>query len=143
MISIREIKPENTFFIREKELRKNMNLPAQFTGDLEKNTFHLGLFVDDILVSIVSLMKNKHINLAGEQFQLRGMATLEAYQKNGYGKKLVAKAEQILKNKSVEIIWCNARVVALDFYLKQGYKKIGSEFDIPQIGGHFVMYKNI
>ncbi len=143
MISIREIKVEDTYNIRKQELRKSMSLPAQFTGDLDNNTLHLGVFDDDILVSIISFMKNDHKNLKGEQYQLRGMATLETYQKKGYGKKLVIRAEKLLKKKNAAIIWCNARVIALDFYHKQGYKIIGEEFDIPQIGGHFVMYKRL
>ena len=143
MISIRKIKVEDTYNIRKQELRKNMSLPAQFTGDLDDKTLHLGLFDDDILLSIISFMKNDHKNLKGEQYQLRGMATLATYQKKGYGKKLVTRAEELLKEKKVSVIWCNARIIALDFYHKQGYKIIGEEFDIPQIGGHFVMYKRL
>ncbi len=143
MIFIREIKAEDTYKIRKEELRKNMNLPVQLTGDLDNKTLHFGLFENDILVSIVSFMKIKHQNLNGEQYQLRGMATLEVNHKKGYGKKLLAKVEEILKDKNIEIIWCNARVLALDFYRKHGYNIVGEEFDIPQIGGHFVMYKRI
>lgn len=143
MISIREIKAEDTYPIRKKELRENIDLPEKFTGDLDNSTFHLGLFEDDNLVTIVSFMKNNHERLIGEQYQLRGMATLQSYLKKGYGKKLVKRAEELLKEKKTEIIWCNARVIALNFYHKQGFEIIGEEFDIPQIGGHFVMYKKL
>lgn len=141
MIVVKQIKAEDTYQIRENELRINIDLPSQFTGDFEKKTFHFGLFEDKKLVSIVSFMKNNHNALEGEQYQLRGMATLGAFQNKGYGKKLLVKTEEFLKDKKVTIIWCNARVIALDFYQKQGFRIIGNEFDIPQIGGHFVMCK--
>ncbi len=142
-MTIKEITVEETYGIRKDELRKNMDLPSQFRGDLDADTFHLGLFINNEIVSIVSFMRSDYKEFTEKQFQLRGMATKENYQGKGFGKMLITKAEELLKEKEVIIIWCNARIVALDFYKKQGFKIIGKEFDIPQIGGHFVMYKEL
>jgi len=143
MVQIKYIIPEETYPIRKKILRKNIDLPSEFHGDFDKETFHLGLFEDDKLVSIASFVKSIHENFKGTQFQLRGMATLEEFQGNGYGKYVVLEAEKILREKNISILWCNARVSAVHFYYKQGFKSIGQEFDIPQIGGHFVMFKKL
>ncbi|NOQ91682.1 MAG: GNAT family N-acetyltransferase, partial [Flavobacteriaceae bacterium] len=116
MISVEEIKAEETFPIRKEILRKNMDLSSQFTGDFDKESFHLGLFYKNELVSIVSFMKTKHHMLNGEQYQLRGMATIEKFQGKGFGKILVEKSEEILTNKNINYVWCNARVLALNFY---------------------------
>jgi hypothetical protein len=43
----------------------------------------------------------------------------------------------------VKYLWCNARVVAVNFYEKQGLAKMGESFDIPQVGEHYVMFKEI
>lgn len=142
-MTIKEITAEETYGIRKDELRKNMDLPSQFRGDLDADTFHLGLFINNEIVSIVSFIRSDYKEFTEKQFQLRGMATKENYQGKGFGKMLIIKAEELLKKKEVIIIWCNARIVALDFYKKQGFKIIGKEFDIPQIGGHFVMYKKL
>ena len=120
-----------------------MNLSSQFSRDFDKNTFHLGLFQNEKLISIVSFMKTNNEMFSGEQYQLRGMATLVDFQGKSYGKMLVFEAEKILKKKNVKVVWCNARVAVLDFYKKQGFQIIGEEFDIPQIGGHYVMFKEI
>lgn len=56
---------------------------------------------------------------------------------------MILKSEKILKDKKVAIVWCNARVVALDFYRKLGFKTKGNEFDIPLIGGNYIMYKEL
>ncbi len=143
MVQIKYITPEETLEIRKKILRKNMDLSSQFHGDMDKDTFHLGLFEDSKLVSIASFVKTANANFKGAQYQLRGMATLEDFQGNGHGKSLVLEAEKILKEKRIAIVWCNARVSAAHFYYKQGFKSIGQEFDIPQIGGHYVMFKKI
>jgi len=142
-MKIKEITAEQTYELRKIELRKNMSLSSQFRGDLDADTFHLGLFINNEIVSIVSFMRSDYKEFTEKQFQLRGMATKENYQGKGFGKMLITKSEELLKEKEVIIVWCNARIVALDFYKKQGFKIIGKEFDIPQIGGHFVMYKKL
>ena len=142
-MKIKEITAEQTYELRKIELRKNMSLSSQFSGDLDADTFHLGLFINNEIVSIVSFMRSDYKEFTEKQFQLRGMATKENYQGKGFGKMLITKSEELLKEKEVIIVWCNARIVALDFYKKQGFKIIGKEFDIPQIGGHFVMYKKL
>ena len=43
MIQIREIKAEETYPIRKKELRKNMTLSEKVPGDFDENTIHLGV----------------------------------------------------------------------------------------------------
>ncbi len=141
MIEIRKISPQDTYEIRKVELRRNIDLSSKFTGDFENSTIHLGLFTDDKLVSILSLVKVNNNEFTGSQYQLRGMATLSNYQGKGFGKDLVSKTVEILKGNNIDIVWCNARVIALDFYIKQGFNIIGKEFDIPQIGGHYVMFK--
>lgn len=143
MIRIDFITPEEARVLRKAVLRKNIDLPSEFEGDKDENTFHLGLFSNNLLVSIVSFMKRNHPSLKGDQYQLRGMATLEEFQQKGLGKLLLTHAEMILKERKIDLVWCNARVKAIDFYKKQGFKTLGDEFDIPLIGGHYVMYKFI
>lgn len=141
MIQIREIKAEDTYPIRKKELRKNMTLSEKVPGDFDENTIHLGVFDQDELSCVATFMKTKSPAFRGEQYQLRGMATEETHQRKGLGRAVLLEAEDLLSKKEVDILWCNARVSALDFYKKLGYKTVGEIFDIPQIGPHYVMYK--
>ncbi len=143
MISVKEIKTEQTYRIREEVLRKGIDLSSQFTGDFDKESFHLGLFYKNELVSIVSFMKIKHNMLNGEQYQLRGMATKNKFQGKSFGKILIEKSVKILINKDINYVWCNARVIALNFYKRNGFVIIGEPFEIPQIGKHFLMSKKL
>ena len=141
MIEIKNIRAQETYPIRLEVLRKGIDLPYKFNGDLDTDTFHLGAFKDGKLIAVSSFMKVKKSHFKGSQYQLRGMATLTQYQGFGIGKQLLRKAEEILEPLNIDCLWCNARIIAVDFYKKQGFKTFGEVFDISLIGGHYIMYK--
>ena len=143
MITITEIKAEQTYPIRKSVLREGMTLSHQMNGDHESSTLHLGLFDEDRLVCVGSFMKAAKSNFKGHQYQLRGMASSKGSQGKGYGKELLQKAEELLKEKNVDVLWCNARVVAIDFYSKLGYEFFGDIFEVNEVGPHFVMFKEL
>lgn len=118
-----------------------MTLSHEMKGDDDRDSFHLGVFDADKLLCIGSFIRHSNDYFQGTQFQLRGMATAAEAQGKGYGKLLLAEAEQLLKNKNIQILWCNARVSAHPFYLKMGYRIKGDVFEVPEVGKHFVMYK--
>ena len=140
---IKEIPALETFSVRHPVLRPGKNIETcHFDGDNLESTRHFGLFIDDELAGVASLFKsNSDLFQEKEQFQLRGMAVLEKFQKKGIGESLVKYAEENAKSRSGKLIWFNAREVAVRFYEKMGYQIIGEPFDIGDIGKHFVMYK--
>jgi len=143
MIKIEEISARETFPVRLEVLRKNIPLPYEFNGDFDSDTLHLGAFNNNTLIAVSSYMKADNKNFEGNQYQLRGMATLTEYQGFGAGKLMLQKAVQILKEKNSNLLWCNARIAAVEFYKKQGFQTFGEKFDIQYVGEHFVMYKKI
>lgn len=142
MIEIKKISTQETYEIRKEILRKNIPLPSEFNEDFDKDTFHLGAFQDKKLIAISSYMKTSNTNFEGEQYQLRGMATLESFQGFGAGKLMLLEAFSILKELKINCLWCNARIIAVDFYKKQGFVTFGESFMANYIGEHYVMYKN-
>lgn len=143
MIEVKLISAEESYKIRKEILRKNITLTEKIKGDFDEKTFHLGAFYMNNLLGVATFMKNENSNFEGVQYRLRGMAVLENYQGKGIGKKLITKAITLLKNRKVDVLWCNARIIAINFYKKIGFKVKGSVFDIPLIGSHYVMYKKI
>lgn len=145
MQSIKEISALETFSVRQPVLRPGKNIEmCHFDGDNLESTRHFGLFVYNELAGIASLFKsNSDLFEEKEQFQLRGMAVLEKFQKKGIGESLVKYAEENSKSRNGELIWFNAREIAVRFYEKLGYKIIGEPFDISDIGKHFVMYQKL
>ncbi len=143
MRTVREISAEETYPLRREELRKNVTLSWKMQGDQEPETMHLGLFLDERLVSVASFMKSDLNDSGTEQYQLRGMATAAAHQGRGYGRELLTAAESRLRQRGAGLLWCNARVVALEFYRKMGFEVSGDAFELPQIGTHYKMFKEL
>ena len=140
MIHIKKISAADTYPIRLEILRKNIPLPYKFTGDLDNDTFHLGVFQNSKIIAVSSFMKIKNDNFSGEQFQLRGMATLIEFQGLGAGKLMMQEAFSILKDLNINCLWCNARLVAVAFYKKAGLQTFGDKFAVPYIGDHYLMF---
>ncbi|SDX92604.1 Predicted N-acyltransferase, GNAT family [Lutibacter oricola] len=141
MIEVRNISAKETYAIRKEVLRKGVPKPVKFEGDEAKDTFHLGAFENEQLIAVSSYMKVANHNFKGEQYQLRGMATLPHCQGKGAGKKMLTKAIKQCRTLKIDCLWCNARIIAVNFYKKQGFKTVGTTFDIEYIGPHYVMYQ--
>ncbi len=133
------------------DLRLRILRPGQpielchYPEDNFKSTFHIGVFVNDVIICNGTFIKNScHLfSDYQNQYRLRGMATEKMHQGQGNGQLLLQNAEQILKSQSCELLWCNARETAFQFYKKCGFEFCGDLFNIPLIGPHQVMYKKL
>ncbi len=143
MMVIKEISAEETYAIRLEILRNGSDLPVAFLGDFDADTFHLGIFENDDLKGISSFMKTTNKLFEEPQYQLRGMATLPNVRGKGFAKQMLQYAINLLREKQISILWCNARAIALDFYSRFGFAQKGEPFEIQQIGVHYKLYKKI
>ncbi len=143
MVVIKEISAKETYAIRVEILRKGSNLPVEFSGDFDTDTFHLGAFENNVLKGISSYMRTSNAFFETPQYQLRGMATVPSARGKGLAKQMLHVACKQLKEKRIPIIWCNAREVALGFYQSLGFLQEGKPFEIQQIGVHYRLYKKI
>lgn len=142
---IKKISATEAYPVRHPVLREGKPIEScLFEGDNLENTFHLGIFNNDKLLGVSTFLESKNYLFSEEfQFQLRGMAVLKEYQNLGLGKLILSHGERLLKKQNTQIIWCNAREKAANFYKKNGYSIIGLPFDITNIGPHFVMCKTL
>lgn len=147
-IAICRVSIEEIIDLRHRILRAGLPVEvARFPGDSDASTWHIGFFYPwppeekALLVSAASFMLNSHMEEPA--WQLRGMCTEEGYQGKGFGGELLDCAEAaIVKNSNVRRFWCNARVPAIPFYQKHGWKVDSEEFDIPTAGPHRKMFKD-
>lgn len=141
---IKQISAKETYPLRIEILRKGIAKNYQFKEDTHASSIHLGAYKGDQCIGILTLVKKKLSQASTiNSYQLRGMAINKDFQRQGIGKKLVLEAFSLLQDKIVEVAWCNARINAVDFYKKIGFKSIGEAFDIPSIGIHYQMMKEI
>jgi len=80
---------------------------------------------------------------AGASWRLRGMATSEAARGTGLGRAVLLECFSVVRDHGGAFLWCNARVGAVPFYERLGLATVGPEFDIPEIGPHFVMWVRV
>lgn len=145
MKEIRKISSKDTFLVRHPVLREGKPIEScHFDGDNIKTTTHFGLFIDKNIIGVISVFKKNNVIFSSEiQFQIRGMAILSNFQRNGYGEVLIKHTEDYVKNQLGKLIWFNARESAVPFYEKLGYLKVGAPFLIADIGIHYIMKKEI
>lgn len=72
-------------------------------------------------------------------WRVRGMATEPAMRGRGAGTLVLgALVEHAIKH-GARRVWCNARTRAVSLYERAGFRKVSEEFELPEIGPHFVM----
>ncbi len=135
------------------ELRRRVlapGKPAVFTEDCWLTTLHVAVFppkraralFSDRPVCCASFVLTDQVE-GTPYYQLRGMATDPTWQRRGLGSRLLAWTEKHFRDWMMSTLqtptvyfWCNARVSAVPFYEKQGWRYVGDIFDIPDVGPH-------
>ncbi|MHC4994136.1 MAG: GNAT family N-acetyltransferase [Planctomycetota bacterium] len=143
---------ENIFQLRWDILRPGLpEDAAQFDGDDEPTTLHFGAFTEDgrnvgCCTYVVRPWVNddpRYPDFPGADpaatYQLRGMATAPDLAKRGIGTAMQAFAERTLSAAAAQLLWCNARVHAVPFYQRLGWRVASDEFHIPTVGPHHKM----
>jgi len=132
--------------------------------DRLSTTFHFGVQIDGLTVATVTLQQeqsDKLDSLKGviqdsskgsskgvsqgalqeKQYRLRAMAVREGYRGQGFGDAIVEAGLNHLRELGVEVVWCDARVAALNFYRRLQFEEFEEEYEIPIIGLHRFMWK--
>jgi predicted GNAT family N-acyltransferase len=144
-VEINKVDAEKIRPLRHSELRKGQDFSTtSYLKDYEEGTFHMACIVDDKIVTCATFYAQTSIKIKSNQaYRLRGMATDSQFQRKGYARNLMIESFKELKKRNCDMVWCNARLVAVSFYESLGFKIKGDLFDIAEIGPHYYMYKEI
>ncbi|PKP39344.1 MAG: N-acetyltransferase [Bacteroidetes bacterium HGW-Bacteroidetes-15] len=140
------ITSNETYPLRLEVLWQHKNSLEECRLDIDDlgSTFHVGVFKNEEIVGIGTFLQQQNEKFeAKNQYRLRAMATSAKVRGENFGKKIIDFALVELKKRNVELLWCDAREVALGFYEKMGFKTTGDFYEIPIIGKHKLMYKKI
>ncbi len=144
--TIRNITPAETVSLRQRILRPHQK-PENciYPHDDSAESFHLGTFVDERLVGIASFLYDSNSELPEPEYQyrIRGMATLPEFRSAGIGTALLMAGLEDIKTRKARRIWCNARETAFAFYEKSGFVMHGEIFELPGIGPHKVLWREV
>tara|TARA_B100000902_G_scaffold354332_1_gene366396 strand:+ start:75 stop:533 length:459 start_codon:yes stop_codon:yes gene_type:complete len=128
--------------LRQKVLRPGKEyLTTIFPGDDEESSFHLAAYQEDVIVGCISFYSQdiEGWNSETPGFRFRGMAVEPSLQRQGLGKRLLLAGIQRTNELQGGYVWCNARSSARRFYEKFGMGVLGNEFEISEVGPHFLM----
>jgi GNAT superfamily N-acetyltransferase len=122
MMTIKEVFIDQILPIRQQVMWPEK--PIDFVRVPEdENGIHFGLFVEENLISVVSVFIHR------QEAQFRKFATLEQFQGKGYGSKLLQYIFDFLEAKNTNRIWCNARISKAGYYQKFGMTTTDATFE--------------
>jgi predicted GNAT family N-acyltransferase len=110
--------------------------------DFEEHTSHFSARDDQgELVSCCTVMHELRC-IDGQEFplRLRAMAAHPSVRRKGVSKLLLQYVEKEFPGLA---FWCDAREIAVPFYLSCGWEVKSEVYQIPIIGPHFLMVKDI
>ena len=144
-VEINKVEAEKIRPLRHSELRKGQDYSTtSYLKDYEEGTFHMACIADYKIVTCATFYAQKSMKIkSNNAYRLRGMATDSQFQRKGYARNLMLESFKELKKRDCDMVWCNARLVAVNFYKSLRFKIIGELFDIEAIGPHYYMYKEI
>jgi predicted GNAT family N-acyltransferase len=125
-----EIEFQSDRFAEEVELRNRLlRIPLGLSLSEEEireeaQQFHFGLINDNdqlVACAIIVPIDEHHV-------KFRQMAVDQDHQGRGLGARLIAAIERELVSRGIRSVEMHARSAVLEFYKKQGYREIGSEF---------------
>ncbi len=106
------------------------------------DTVHFLALIDGKAIGCLTLLSDPQFWFGMDQpaceLRLRGMAIDEVLRSLGVGTRLM-RAAQAWANQRGQGIWCNSRSSGIRFYARTGFRRIGREFEMPDIGPHYVM----
>jgi ribosomal-protein-alanine N-acetyltransferase len=145
-LRVSQISPEQTKALRHLVLWPHIEKSEDCVIDIDtrEDAIHLATFDGERIVSIGSLfqMDSAKIDFK-QQYRLRAMATHPDYRGMNAGRILVEYALDHLNTRGVQVLWCDAREIAVGFYESIGFEKLPEKYDIPKIGPHYFMWKVI
>lgn len=111
-----------------------------YAEDVAASTATFGCLVDDVLVSVGTIMEADHpLNPAAGDWRIRGMATADGYRNRGCGQSIL---EALLRHATTlggRRVWCNARAGAVVFYQRAGFRTNGDMFLTAGDRPHYLM----
>lgn len=112
---------------------------GNFNTEINKNeVIFLAVYINNRIVGVNSILKTS------KQFcRSRGLWVDPLKRKQGIGTSILKECESIALKNSFKIMWSMPRQSSLDFYLKNGFKKVTSFFYKYEFGPHCFVFKSL
>jgi predicted GNAT family N-acyltransferase len=142
-VSVRPVAAEVVRPLRQRVLRPHQTVAEQvYAGDDAPGAAHFAAYDEEgRVVGIASVTPEAYPMGGGSgDFRIRGMATdPESGRGRGLGGALLRACLDHARGAGAARVWCNARSPVRGFYEREGFVVEGQEFELPEIGPHFLM----
>jgi GNAT superfamily N-acetyltransferase len=112
--------------------------------DDDPESLHLGAYSGNKLVTVASLF---HEPPPGESharaWRLRGMVTRPEVRRKGYGRAVLLQGIRYIAERGGTLLWCNARLDAVEFYRSLQFETAGEEQKTPRGTGFIRMRRAV
>ncbi len=126
---IQEVPVDRIFPLRHDILRHGHPFEASvYPGDDEPTTFHLAALDGETVVGCATGLVVPRPGTSAPAYQLRGMAVGDGLRSQGIGARILAVFEKTARARGFELVWCNGRKTAGDFYRREGWIQTSEEF---------------
>lgn len=139
LITVERVEAEITRPLRRRLLRPHQSLESlQVAGEGDGETVWLAALGEEGVVGTAGIVAEPAPG-GGEGWRVRAMAVEPSLRGRGVGAELLAGCIDHAATRSERMVWCKARVPAVDFYRGAGFVVVGEVFDEPDIGPHVTM----
>jgi predicted GNAT family N-acyltransferase len=146
-IAVRVVDGAATRELRRAVLRPAWPVGSVMHGDDNPAALHLAAMdADDRLIGSCVLLPRPYALLPEQDaaWQLRGMATVPERRGQGVGAAVVTRALAEISLRGGRLVWCEARIAAVDFYRRHDFTVDGPEFEHAETGiPHFPMSRTV
>jgi GNAT superfamily N-acetyltransferase len=128
-MEIRTISAEEARPLRAAILRPGVPFEASvYPLDQDHESIHMGAFEADRLITVASIFHEPPPGETNPQaWRLRGMGTRPEVQRRGYGRAVLEECIAQIARRGATLLWCNARLDAVEFYRRLGFETVGEE----------------
>jgi GNAT superfamily N-acetyltransferase len=149
-VNIGRVEPKTTLGLRHQVLRphqrlEDLDLPGSDHPD--SGTFGaVEIATGDVLGTAAVSPEDAPEELdkvlpSGRRWRLRSMATREGLRGRGIGAGVLNSAIAHIAARGGGVLWCNARLPAVRFYVRAGFRAFGDPWEEPEIGPHVMMWR--
>jgi ribosomal protein S18 acetylase RimI-like enzyme len=135
---VREVALAETRPLRHAVLRPHETVESLASHE-PCDAYAVGVFDRGVLIAV------GFIGSDGEPgaWRVRGMATAPSARRSGAGSAVLDALVAYAIARGASRVWCNARTPARSLYERAGFCVVSEEFELPDIGPHFVMERKM
>jgi GNAT superfamily N-acetyltransferase len=137
-LHIRAVDPALTRPLRQRVLRPHESL-EELASHEPPGVHAVAAYAGDEIVACGFVCPDGGVGA----WRVRGMATDERFRGRGAGAQILDALVEHARGCGATRVWCNARTPAVSLYARAGFEVESEEFEIPEIGPHFVMARRL